>query len=87
MAQDFRRLFQLGQDSTSIGTVDADGVALAAAQALQAENVALRAANAAIQARLTALEQGRPASATAALPWVAALAATGFGVVLLRQRR
>ncbi|MCC3160836.1 tail fiber domain-containing protein [Hymenobacter sp. 15J16-1T3B] len=95
MAQDFYRAFQLGPDSISIGTVDADGVALAGVQALdartqalQAENQQLRAVNAAIQARLTALEQ-RPAgpASAAALPWAAALAATGLGVVLLRARR
>lgn len=36
VAQDFRAAFGLGADSVSIGTVDADGVALAAAQALEA---------------------------------------------------
>ncbi|MDB4948604.1 MAG: hypothetical protein JWM27_1253 [Gemmatimonadetes bacterium] len=34
MAQDFRAAFGLGNDSTSIGTVDADGVSLAGVQAL-----------------------------------------------------
>lgn len=34
-AQDFYNTFGLGTDDTSIGTVDADGVALAAAQALE----------------------------------------------------
>jgi hypothetical protein len=34
MAQDFRSAFELGADNTSIATVDADGVALAAIQGL-----------------------------------------------------
>ena len=34
MAQDFRAAFNLGADDTSIATVDADGVALAAIQGL-----------------------------------------------------
>jgi hypothetical protein len=34
MAQDFHRAFGLGNDTTSIGTVDADGVALSGVQAL-----------------------------------------------------
>ncbi len=66
MAQDFYAAFGLGDSDTSIGTIDADGVALAAIQglyaqnqALQAENAALRAQMAGIEARLAALEQGR----------------------------
>jgi hypothetical protein len=62
-SQDFRAAFGLGSDELSIGTVDADGVALAAAQALerrtatQAEEIrALREENAALQARLARLE-------------------------------
>ena len=62
-AQDFRAAFGLGRDETSIATVDADGVALAAAQALerrtaaQAEEIrALREENAALRERLERLE-------------------------------
>jgi len=47
VAEDFKALFGLGGDGTSIATVDADGVALAAIQGLnqklEAENAALRA--------------------------------------------
>jgi hypothetical protein len=63
MAQDFHAAFGLGSDDRSIATVDADGVALAAIQALAAQNAsqqaqidALRQQNAALEARLAALE-------------------------------
>jgi hypothetical protein len=42
MAQDFYRVFGLGTDSVAIGTVDADGVALAGVQALERRTTALR---------------------------------------------
>jgi hypothetical protein len=63
-AQDFRAAFGLGDDETTIGTVDADGVALAAAQALeartatQAEEIGrLRGENEAQTERIQALER------------------------------
>ena len=70
-AQDFRATFGLGQSELSIGTVDADGVALVAAQALerrsteQAEMLRSQAArieelervNADVMSRLEALEK------------------------------
>lgn len=40
-AQDFYKTFQFGTDDKAIGTVDADGVALASAQALEARTRAL----------------------------------------------
>lgn len=62
-AQDFRQTFGLGDDDRVIGTVDADGVALAAAQALEArttaqaaEIAALRSENAELRQRLERLE-------------------------------
>jgi len=62
-AQDFRAAFGLGHSETSIGTVDADGVALAGVQALDArtarqdrEIAGLRAENAELRARLERLE-------------------------------
>jgi hypothetical protein len=62
-AQDFRQAFGLGQDDVTIGTVDADGVALAAAQALDARTLAqqqrieaLEAENAELRARMERLE-------------------------------
>jgi hypothetical protein len=70
-AQDFAEAFGLGSDDKAIGTVDADGVALAGIQglyevvqekntemaALQAEVTALRQQNDDLEARLAALER------------------------------
>lgn len=67
MAEDFAAAFGVGNDNQHIATVDADGVALAAIQGLNAkldtenaklaqDNAALRAANAAMDARLKRLE-------------------------------
>ena len=93
MAQDFRRAFGLGPDSVSIGTVDADGVALAGVQALDARTraqatalTALQAENQALRARLDALE--RPV-APAGLPLGAGLVLAGAvlgGLVAWRRK-
>jgi len=66
-AQDFKAAFGLGESDTSIATVDADGVALAAIQGLnqkvetrsrelEARSRKLEAENAALKARLERLE-------------------------------
>jgi hypothetical protein len=75
MAQDFHRAFGLGNDSTSIGTVDADGVALSGVQALdrrtegqQREIDALKRENAELRARLDRIEAALAAQAAAATP-------------------
>jgi hypothetical protein len=57
-AQDFKAAFGLGEDNRHISTVDADGVALAAIQALHRENQELKAQLQALEARLAALERG-----------------------------
>lgn len=54
VAEDFKRAFGLAGDGRSIGTVDADGVALAAIQGLNAK---LEAENASLRERLEAIEQ------------------------------
>ncbi|RTQ52373.1 hypothetical protein EJV47_04995 [Hymenobacter gummosus] len=90
MAQDFYRAFQLGPDSISIGTVDADGVALAAAQALDARTRALQAENQQLRARLDALEKVTNVPSSAALPLNTTLLVLGaglLGALLLRRRR
>jgi hypothetical protein len=56
-AQDFRAAFGLGQDEVTIATVDADGVALAAAQALEARTASQEERIEALEARNAALEQ------------------------------
>lgn len=63
MAQDFHAAFGLGDDEKTIGTVDADGVALAGVQALEARTAAqreeidaLRRENAELRRRNEALE-------------------------------
>jgi hypothetical protein len=53
MAEDFSAAFGLGTDAQHISTVDADGIALAAIQGL---NQKLESENAALKARLDALE-------------------------------
>jgi hypothetical protein len=64
MAQDFHAAFNVGEDDRYIGTIDADGVALAAVQGLyqmaQEQDVLiakLQQQNAALEARITALER------------------------------
>lgn len=63
MAQDFAAAFGVGENDTSISTIDADGVALAAIQGLNAklerENAALREELAALRAMVEGLQ--RPA--------------------------
>ncbi len=60
VAEDFRDIFALSGDGKSISTVDADGVALAAIQGLnaklEAENATLRAGLESVMARLQQLE-------------------------------
>jgi hypothetical protein len=61
MAQDFKASFGLGESDKAIGSVDADGVALAAIQGLnqklQHELKSLHEENADLKARLSALEE------------------------------
>lgn len=61
MAQDFAAAFQLGNNDKAITSIDSEGVALAAIQALNrrvmADNAALRAQVAELQQRLTRLDR------------------------------
>ena len=56
MAQDFHAAFGLGRDDKTIGTVDADGVALAAIQGLHRQVQERDARLAAVEAELAALK-------------------------------
>lgn len=56
-AQDFHAAFGLGSDEVTIGMVDADGVALAAAKALEARTAGQEARIQALEARNAELEQ------------------------------
>jgi hypothetical protein len=55
-AQDFAAAFGLGEDPLRIGTVDADGIALRAIQALEARTAALQEENRSLRERLDDLE-------------------------------
>lgn len=57
MAQDFQAAFGVGASDEFIFQVDADGVALAAIQALRGRVVTLQAENAALHETLTAVQQ------------------------------
>lgn len=95
MAQDFRKAFGLGNDELSIGTVDADGIALACIQTLeirtnkQAEELeALKTANSRLLARLEALEKspGQKGKLLAAAP-LAFIPIIGIGAWYFRRRQ
>lgn len=89
MAQDFYAAFGVGEDDRHITTIDADGVAFAAIQGLNAklesENAALRAELDAVQARLAALEGLASGGQSATLLPVALV--VGLGVLGLALRR
>jgi hypothetical protein len=68
MAQDFYAAFGLGPDDRHITTIDADGVALAAIQALAGENAELRGRVDDLEAQMDELRALVTASAPAARP-------------------
>lgn len=95
MAQDFRKAFGLGNDELTIGTVDADGIALACIQTLetrtskQAEELeALKTANNRLLARLEALEKKpeQKGKLLAAAP-LAFIPMIGIGAWYFRRRQ
>jgi len=91
MAQDFAASFAVGENNTSLATIDLDGVAMAAIQGLYAENQELKAQVEDLKARLTTLEQAgdvaRLPQASPANTWLL-LAGLGLagGVVWRRSR-
>ncbi len=91
MAQDFRAAFGLGVNDTSIVTVDADGVALAAIQGLNERVVALEVDNRALRARLERLEaRSEPvahASVAPSRPFEVLGLGLGLGAALAARRK
>jgi hypothetical protein len=92
MAQDFYAAFKLGNDDKAIGTVDADGVALAGIKALEerttrmaAELQTLKAENATLREKLDGGDRLAPLK-TAGLPLLA-IAGLGLGGILLNRRK
>ena len=92
-AQDFRAAFGLGNDERTIGTIDADGIALAGVQALEnrsrnqlAAIERLQVENAELRKRLDAIEKGAGAK-LAGIPLVAILVLCGTGLAGLVLRR
>lgn len=97
-AQDFYAAFGLGTDEKAIGTVDADGVALAGIQALDARTnlqtqhlKTLASENEALQQRLTALEKvvagSKSEQAGLSIPMFLLIAGIGIGLMLGSRRR
>ncbi len=97
MAQDFYAAFGLGDSETAIGTLDADGVSLAAIQALyqrsqdlEAENASLRQQMDESEERLAALESAIKEGAGSSTPLSGYLPAGAFllvGLVWVGIRR
>jgi hypothetical protein len=76
VAEDFQAAFGVGADDKSIGTVDADGVALAAIQGLH-EVVEAQ------QAEITELREASDGGAGGKVPWLPwAGALTGFALCM-----
>jgi len=97
VAQDFYAAFGLGGSDTSIGTLDADGVALAAIQGLYQLSQEQAAQIAAQQERIQALEQAQGANGSglsggalsSAMPagWLLLGGLVVGGLVLVQRRR
>ena len=85
----FVSAFGVGEDERYISTIDADGVALAAIQALYAENQALESRVISLEARLTALEArvNGGATSSATIPWALAVGGLFASGMVVTQRR
>jgi hypothetical protein len=91
-AQDFQAAFGLGDSDKAISTVDADGVALTAVQALYQINQEQAAQIEELEARLLALEEGeegRPLlnSFNSGQGWTVLLGLLFIGYSLVQQRK
>lgn len=93
MAQDFYAAFKLGDNDKAIGTVDADGVALAGIKALEerttklaSELQVMKEENAALREKLEGKDKFAPLK-TAGLPLLVIAGALGLGGAFLRRRK
>jgi trimeric autotransporter adhesin len=86
-AQDFAAAFHVGENDTTISTVDAQGVALAAIQGLYQENQDLKAQNASLEARMTNLEQNTQPAAFNWFNLIGLVALALSGMTLLGVQR
>jgi hypothetical protein len=93
MAQDFYAAFKLGDNDKAIGTVDADGVALAGIKALEERTAKLatelqkmKDENAALREKLEGSDKFAPLK-TAGLPLLVIAGALGLGGAFLRRRK
>ncbi len=80
MAQDFAAAFQVGENNTTISTIDAQGVALAAIQGLYQENQDLKA-------RVSQLEQTQSPASFSVFNLISVLALIGFAMLWWQQRK
>ncbi len=85
-AQDFYAVFGLGEDNTHIGTVDADGVALAAIQGLNQIVQEKDAQITVLEARVSTLEQRLGAEPTNYLPYAIVGGLLAIGWLSTRRR-
>ena len=94
VAQDFSAAFGLGEDDTHIGTVDADGVALAAIQGLNqivqeqdAQITALQQRTSDLEARLSTLEQRPDSGSNDSWPYGLTIGALIVGFAINQRRK
>jgi hypothetical protein len=80
MAQDFSAAFNVGENDTTISTIDAQGVAFAAIQGLYQENQDLKA-------RVAQLEQNTTPAPFNFFNLISVLALIGFAAMWLQQRK
>jgi hypothetical protein len=85
-AQDFHAAFGLGSDDETIGTVDADGVALAAIQGLDQQDQALRAEIASLRQELSSGSEGTAGTGVPQGGWWALAGALALLALALGRR-
>jgi hypothetical protein len=87
MAQDFYAAFNVGDNDTTISTVDAQGVALAAIQGLAKGNKELKEKNDNLETRLAALESRSSSADPFSVPKLAPWAMVALLAVMLIRKK